>query len=159
MSDAITPAQRTVFEQHIDDCIVSEAGLSQALKRDGFGDYTTPWVQSKYVAFLAALRAQPSQDADPNATWLSEAHMLCTDQGIAQGNITERIRALRDKLEQPSQPMELVNTQRVCFIRGWDARGMFSGPESSEERDMRMRELLDAYYPRAAIDAKDHPNG
>lgn len=55
---------------------------------------------------------------------------------------------------QPSQALELVNTQRVCFIRGWDARGMFSGPESSEERDMRMRELLDAYYPHAAINAK-----
>ena len=60
---------------------------------------------------------------------------------------------------QPSQALELVNTQRVCFIRGWDARGMFSGPESSEERDMRMRELLDAYYPRAAINAKEQPNG
>ena len=56
---------------------------------------------------------------------------------------------------QPSQALELVNTQRVCFIRGWDARGMFSGPESSEERDMRMRELLDAYYPHAAINAKE----
>ena len=52
---------------------------------------------------------------------------------------------------EPSQARKLVNTQRVCFIHGWDARGMFNGPESSEEHDMRMRELLDAYYPRAAI--------
>ena len=44
--------------------------------------------------------AQPSaDDADPNAPWLTEAHMLCSDQSIPLGHITARIRALRDKLD------------------------------------------------------------
>lgn len=46
------------------------------------------------VALLAA--------ADPCAPWLSEAHSLCADHGIPPGNITERLRALRELMEQPA---------------------------------------------------------
>ena len=38
-------------------------------------------------------------DTDPNAPWLTEAHMLCTDYGIAHGDITGRLKALREKLQ------------------------------------------------------------
>lgn len=41
-------------------------------------------------------------EADPNAPWLTEAHMLCSDHGIPAGHITDRLRALRQKLDQPS---------------------------------------------------------
>ena len=47
----------TPFEQHIDDCIASEVGLAQALQRDGFGDYTVPWVASKHKAWQAGREA------------------------------------------------------------------------------------------------------
>ena len=47
----------TPFEQHIDDCIASEVGLAQALQRDGFGDYTVPWVASKHKAWRAGREA------------------------------------------------------------------------------------------------------
>ena len=53
-----------------------------------------------------------------SAPWLSEAHMLCTDQGIEQGNITERIRALRDKLGQPSQAVELSDSEILELKKG-----------------------------------------
>jgi hypothetical protein len=47
-------ASRDEFEKHVDDCIVSEVGLAQAIMQDGFGDYETPWVQSKWQAWQAS---------------------------------------------------------------------------------------------------------
>jgi hypothetical protein len=62
---------------------------------------------SNMVAGMVRPQASEPQEADPNAPWLTKAHMLCTDHGIPQGNLTERIRALRDKLEQQaSEPAE-----------------------------------------------------
>lgn len=49
---------------------------------------------------IAAGGASTAKDANPNAPWLSEAHMLCTDLEIPPGDITERIQALR-KLMAP----------------------------------------------------------
>lgn len=37
-------------------------------------------------------------ETDPNAPWLTDAHTLCTDYGIAQGKIEVRIAALRGVL-------------------------------------------------------------
>jgi len=37
-----------------------------------------------------------TNDSSENAPWLTEAHALCTDAGIEQGDITSRIRALRE---------------------------------------------------------------
>jgi len=65
------------------------------------------------ATFLEMWGVQPSQDADPNAPWLSDAHMLCADQGIAPGHITDRIRALRDKLEQPAQQFTWADVGRL----------------------------------------------
>jgi hypothetical protein len=39
------------------------------------------------------------KEADANAPWMTEAHMLCSDHGIPHGLLTERIRALRRQLE------------------------------------------------------------
>lgn len=50
---------------------------------------------------------QPAQgelsDTDPNAPWLSLAHMICADAGIPPGHITARLEALRDKLGAPAR--------------------------------------------------------
>ena len=40
-------------------------------------------------------------DSDYTADWLTTAHTLCTDHGIAQGHISERLEALREKLAAP----------------------------------------------------------
>lgn len=66
---------------------------------------------------FAAAGASPQPDADPNAPWLSDAHCLCADQGIPPGHITDRIRALRDKLEQPSQAGELSELEAINLLR------------------------------------------
>lgn len=47
---------------------------------------------------LQAATVKELTDQDPNAPWLTEAHALCSYMGIPQGHITDRIRALRDKL-------------------------------------------------------------
>lgn len=38
-------------------------------------------------------------DNDPNAPWLSLAHIICADAGIPPGPIFYRLEALRDKLD------------------------------------------------------------
>ncbi len=81
-----------------------------------------------------------------SATWLSDAHMLCTDQGVPQGNIADRIRALRDKLAQPSQAGELSDSERWDIVTNW-----FSD-EDMQSRAMQM--LGDIKQASAAINAK-----
>lgn len=76
-------------------------------------ELTIEQLNSKVERLMAA---QPSPDADPNAPWLTEAHMLCTDHGVSQGHITGRIKALREKLEQPSQAGELSDTQLLDYL-------------------------------------------
>jgi hypothetical protein len=51
-------------------------------------------------ALLDAPVAAPA-DADPNAPWLSLAHMICSDAGSPPGHITARLEALRDKIDAP----------------------------------------------------------
>jgi len=54
-------------------------------------------------ALSAAKAVQPqAQEADPNAPWLTKAHMLCTDHGVPQGNIEWRLDVLRELC--PTQP-------------------------------------------------------
>lgn len=38
-------------------------------------------------------------DRDPNARWLTIAHNLCTDAGVASGHIADRLEGLRAVLE------------------------------------------------------------
>lgn len=54
-------------------------------------------------AELEAIRAA-KLDADPNAAWLTEAHVLCAEYGIPPGNLATRIKALRNWLhnEEPT---------------------------------------------------------
>lgn len=68
-------------------------------------------------------------DADPNATWLTEAHVLCFDHGIPSGHIADRIKSLREKLEQPddkAQPVWLIATGET-----------FGGQETYTRHDQR----------------------
>lgn len=48
---------REAFEKHIDDCIVSEVGLEQALRKDAPGNYCAPWVVGKWATWQAATAA------------------------------------------------------------------------------------------------------
>jgi hypothetical protein len=58
---------------------------------------------AEYMRGTAAKAVQPqAQEADPNAPWLTKAHMLCTDHGVPQGNIEWRLDVLRELC--PTQP-------------------------------------------------------
>jgi hypothetical protein len=48
--------------------------------------------------------APPADDTDENAPWLTLAHSICTDAGIEQGHITDRLTLLRDKLAAQPTP-------------------------------------------------------
>jgi len=71
------------------------------------------------------------QDADQNAPWLTEAHLLCSDHGIPQGNLTERIRALRDKWEQ--QASEPLSSNHIA--QSSELVPLSSGPQSQVQGD------------------------
>lgn len=117
---------------------------------------------------VASVRLKPSQDADPNAPWLTEAHMLCTDQGVPQCNITDRIRALRDKLEQPSQahyeeqpdgtvipvdPSEMQPSQAGELLDYEQKAEIVSNWFSDEDMQSRAMQMLG--YIEQAINAKE----
>lgn len=51
-----------------------------------------------------ALQSIPMQkDTSENAPWLTLAHIICADAGVPPGHISDRLKALRDKLEAPEQ--------------------------------------------------------
>lgn len=47
-------------------------------------------------AFKVLCEGSPSL-VDPNAPWLTEAHLLCNDAGIPPGHISFRLKALRER--------------------------------------------------------------
>lgn len=61
--------------------------------------------------------AEARKDADANAPWLSAAHALCTDMGVPQGNISERIEALREVVMEARKDAEWLanNTDHPHF--------------------------------------------
>lgn len=60
------------------------------------------------VEMLVANAVQPQAqgEADPNAPWLTKAHMLCTDHGVPQGNIEWRLEVLRGLFAEHPQATE-----------------------------------------------------
>jgi hypothetical protein len=67
-----------------------------------------------------ALKAVENGADSPKAPWLTTAHLLCTDAGIPQGHINDRLLALRQKLERPAPPPSavLVNAFRAGAFYG-----------------------------------------
>lgn len=58
---------------------------------------------------LAALQAVPVQaDTSDNAPWLTLAYIICADAGVPPGHISDRMKALRAKLEAPAQASNSV---------------------------------------------------
>ena len=53
----------------------------------------------------AAVFATPSPmtETDPNAPWLTLAHIICSEAGIAPGNIESRLTILRQRLHEKAQ--------------------------------------------------------
>lgn len=76
-------------------------------------------------------------DTDPNAQWLTEAHMLCTDHGIPQGHITGRIQALREKLSKG---------EHSCYCDDSIIPQMVSGGAAPEGLYGRVTLLVDGKY-------------
>jgi hypothetical protein len=64
-------------------------------------------------ALLKGEPAEPMAEANPNAPWLTLAHALCSDQDIDAGHITDRLKALREKLDE-AKAAEGLNICPVC---------------------------------------------
>lgn len=83
----------------------------------------------KKIAVQAAVEAAQA-DADPNAPWLTVAHGICTNAGVAQGHISDRLAILSDSLAAtgfkvktrcaapPAVPAELLEAE---YQRGFKA--------------------------------------
>jgi hypothetical protein len=68
--------------------------------RDWFADPQRKPANTAFTAGAARDAATAFESARcPNAPWLSEAHMLCTDMGIPAGNISDRMRALQEQFD------------------------------------------------------------
>ena len=68
------------------------------VKADSFFEFPTE--NKDHVTTTSALlfARECCTDADVNADWLSMAHELCTDYGVDQGHISQRLLILRRKL-------------------------------------------------------------
>jgi hypothetical protein len=65
----------------------------------------------------ATVFATPSSmtETDPNAPWLTLAHIICSEAGIAPGNIEARLTILRQRMHEQSQ---LDSTRQVIQVAG-----------------------------------------
>lgn len=90
------------------------------------------------------------EEFSENAPWLSAAHALCTDAGIPQGHITERIEALRGLVESLRKDAE-----RYRWLR--------HGCDKKQSTATRIAQCLYGMEWDAAIDAAmaniDPPGG
>jgi hypothetical protein len=93
------------------------------------------------IDFARAVMQAASADADHNAPWLTLAHIICTDAGIAQGRIEARLNALRDKLEAasaaPADPLQELADQAQQLNMGYGPNacqtcGKSSAPPAAE---------------------------
>ena len=86
---------------------------------------------------LVPLSSEP-QEADPNAPWLTKAHMLCTDHGVPQGNIEWRIEVLRGLFSNPqaSEPVGINGLTQAETDASMSVRGL-SNPTASEPAEKR----------------------
>jgi len=56
-------------------------------------------------------------DSDPNAEWLTTAHIICTEQLIPCGHINNRLNALRDQLAHGKTEQDTIDAQRYRLLR------------------------------------------
>jgi hypothetical protein len=85
---------------------------------------------------LLSQSAQPqvSDETDLNAPWLTIAHAICTDAGIPQGHITDRLTKLREKSAQPvpsvpegwQNAIEKIRKNLGAGGNGWGAQAEIS---------------------------------
>ena len=110
-----------------------EVPTDEELYKCLYEDFKESSENMRKAYFAGARRAEQAvltkltEQADPNAPWLTEAHMLCTDLGIEQGNITSRIKAVRESLTAGAElPFELdaitVNLMRLADLDKHKAR-------------------------------------
>ena len=75
---------------------------------------------------LSAVTAE--RDALANAEWLTTAHMICTDAGIEQGHIAERMKQLRDKWDALRRDAERWKYWKPRMIAADFEWGQFKEP-------------------------------
>lgn len=103
-------------------------------------------------------------DQDPNAPWLSEAHALCADMGIPPGHITDRIRALREKLGA-AEPVGVVDEDDDGLFADFETalgvvvkRGdkLYATPPDTQADNWNEVEAYQAVLHRALVALKCH---
>lgn len=125
---------------------------SLSFRRNGDA-YETPILDDMWDGWLAA-KEDAREDADANAPWLSAAHALCSDMGVPQGNISERIEALRGVMEEARKDAE-----RYRWLRddGADILAVCEGLDSVDVGSTRVaytyEHQISGPYLDAAIDA------
>ena len=131
------------------------------VKADLFFEFPTK--NKDHVTTTSALlfASECCKDADVNADWLSMAHELCTDYGVDQGHISQRLLILRRKLVD----MQTSLAGRTYFHsdaqvelqnkRLFEALNRIADPEDSENPQWIALEALRAEF-RGGI---GHENG
>ena len=98
---------------HLDDAIKYEESAQQAAPtKEPCNPLCELCVKRGYIscANVAVTTPIPTQaasnESDPNAPWLTKAHILCTDHGVPQGSIEWRIETLTELLAQAAPTKE-----------------------------------------------------
>lgn len=92
-----------------------------------------------------APKAQPA-DSDPNAEWLTTAHLICAEAGIAPGHISERLRILRDRLSEAAStetPVHWIDYRAMEIAR------QFTEPREGQRR-AQLQSCITAAMQQAA---------
>lgn len=75
--------------------------------------------EQPYVCHALATARSRLAEADANAPWLTQAHMICTDHGIPQGNISDRLEMLVGYLAEAERDAE---RWKHCVAHGFPVR-------------------------------------
>lgn len=83
-------------------------------------------------AELSAPQSQPA-DSNPNAEWLTTAHLICAEAGIAPGHISERLTELRDRLSAQPAIKDAAELGKAELLEMWLEAGRRAYAEDDGE--------------------------
>lgn len=124
----ITPSRALVVQyEQLGELAMLVRRLAHALQKEAPG-ISLPKAALDYLSQVglqgSPMRTAPHEtpeDLSPNARWLSMAHTLCTDAGVPQGHIEERLERLRALIIAPAQPKGPAEYIEVrAEVRYWE---------------------------------------
>ena len=78
-----------------------------ATKQEQWDCYASEWQSEDNRLNNLVVKLEAEIATLENAEWLTTAHLLCSDMGVANGHINDRMVALRDKLAQYAGGVEV----------------------------------------------------